>query len=175
MGLRLNLGCGKDIHPGFVNVDFVEGDGVDVVADLDETPWPWADESVDEILAFMVFEHVNRFDAIWREVYRVLRPGGEISIRVAYGNIYDPFHHSVWKKRSIRTLMYGYATSASPHRSFRLVQGPRFRWVPGGFPWWHARKYLGINLPPIPLVSTRYMFFTLKKVGKDAELVSKTP
>ena len=34
--LKLNLGCGKDIKKGFVNIDFKEIDGVDIdiVTDL---------------------------------------------------------------------------------------------------------------------------------------------
>ena len=30
--MKLNIGCGKDIRPGFVNIDHNPGTGVDVVA-----------------------------------------------------------------------------------------------------------------------------------------------
>lgn len=39
-GLKINLGCGTDIKPGWVNVDIAKLDGVDIVHDLDELPLP---------------------------------------------------------------------------------------------------------------------------------------
>jgi hypothetical protein len=33
--MKLNLGCGRDIKQGFVNLDYMPLPGVDVVADLE--------------------------------------------------------------------------------------------------------------------------------------------
>jgi SAM-dependent methyltransferase len=79
-GLRLNLGCGDKLLPGYVNVDVAEvraGKRPDVLCDLHRLT-PFADDSADEILAVHVVEHFWRWEvvAVLREWTRVLRPGG---------------------------------------------------------------------------------------------------
>ncbi len=80
--LRLNLGCGDKILPGYVNVDVVEsraGKKPDVLCDLHKLE-PFADNSVDEILAVHVVEHFWRWEVpdILKEWVRVLKPGGRM-------------------------------------------------------------------------------------------------
>ena len=50
--MRLNLGCGRDVREGYVNVDSLRLSGVDVVTDLFKMPWPWDDCSVDDSSVF---------------------------------------------------------------------------------------------------------------------------
>ncbi len=81
--LKLNLGCGIDIRPGFVNIDIQSFPGVDLIADvslLDE----FKDESVDFLVAQHVIEYIPRKVLIpallnWR---RVLKPKAPLEIRV---------------------------------------------------------------------------------------------
>src|SRR5258708_8631178 len=68
--IKLNLGCGPHIAPGYVNVDIVPLPGGDLVADLDQ-PWPWQDGTVAEILASHLFEHVDRPLLFMPEAWRV--------------------------------------------------------------------------------------------------------
>lgn len=80
--LRLNLGCGDKLLPGYVNVDVVEsraGKKPDVQCDLHRLE-PFADNSVDEILAVHVVEHFWRWEVldILKEWVRVLKPGGRM-------------------------------------------------------------------------------------------------
>jgi SAM-dependent methyltransferase len=82
--MRLNLGCGSLPEEGFVNVDAVGLPGVDVVHDLDTFPWPWEDGSVELVRAFDVFEHVGKPLEFMRECWRVLAPGGVLSIHTCH-------------------------------------------------------------------------------------------
>jgi|GEM_PF-246551 len=80
--IRLNLGCGDKILPGYVNVDVVEsraGKKPDVLCDLRKLE-PFADDTVDEILAVHVVEHFWRWEVldVLREWARVLKPGGKM-------------------------------------------------------------------------------------------------
>jgi SAM-dependent methyltransferase len=80
--LRLNLGCGDKILPGYVNVDVVEaraGMRPDIVCDLHDLA-PFDDASADEILSVHVVEHFWRWEVldVLREWVRVLRPGGRL-------------------------------------------------------------------------------------------------
>ena len=84
--LKLNLGSGRRPRPGYVNVDKF-GDP-DVVHDLETLPWPWADNSVGEIVLCHVLEHLgqdaNVYFAIMREMYRVCQADARILIHVPH-------------------------------------------------------------------------------------------
>jgi SAM-dependent methyltransferase len=92
MGLsKLNLGCGFGKIPGYINVDKEEACSPDKVVDL-EGPWPFADNSIDEIRACHVLEHLGQetsvFLGIMKEMYRVCVDGARINIQVP--------HHDHW-------------------------------------------------------------------------------
>ena len=81
--LRLNLGCGFDIRPSYLNVDFQEFHNPDLVADirkLDVLP----SEVYEEILAQDCLEHFSRCDAepTLVEWSRLLKCGGILKLRV---------------------------------------------------------------------------------------------
>lgn len=96
--LRLNLGCGMNHEPGFVNVD--KYGEPDVRHDLETFPWPWPDDSVEEIALTHVLEHLgqdpNVFIGIMKEMYRVCRDGATIRIIVPHPRnddfLADPTH-----------------------------------------------------------------------------------
>ena len=82
--MRLNLGCGDKILPGYVNVDVVEaraGMKPDVICDLHDLA-PFEDASADEILSVHVVEHFWRWEIrdVLREWIRVLKPGGRMIV-----------------------------------------------------------------------------------------------
>jgi SAM-dependent methyltransferase len=82
-GSRLNLGCGGRPLRGFVNVDLLDGPGVDVVADLGAR-LPFEDGTADLVYASHVLEHfpTDAVPGILREWRRVLRRGGRILVAV---------------------------------------------------------------------------------------------
>lgn len=96
--LKLNLGCCDTRPAGFTNIDIVPP--ADQIADLRE-PWPWNDNSVDEVLARDVFEHLPDKRHSMNELWRVLKPGGIARIQVPHatdgdGGHCDPTHRSYW-------------------------------------------------------------------------------
>ena len=88
--VQLNLGCGADTPPGFVNVDIVALPGVDVVCDLDQAGWPWKDGTVAYIKASHLFEHLADPVLFMAEAWRVLEDGGLLDIRVPGGHELAP-------------------------------------------------------------------------------------
>ncbi len=84
VSLKLNLGAGSDIQPGFTNHDLMALPGVDVTHDLDQFPWPWDDGSASRIRAFDVFEHVMKPYEFMRECWRVLAPGGVLDLQTVH-------------------------------------------------------------------------------------------
>jgi SAM-dependent methyltransferase len=82
--VRLNLGCGDKILPGYVNVDVAEaraGKRPDMLCDLHALT-PFQDNSVDEILSVHVVEHFWRWEVVGvlREWVRVLKGGGLMAL-----------------------------------------------------------------------------------------------
>jgi hypothetical protein len=96
--LKLDFGCGPHKREGFQGVDAFAFVGVDFVVDLRQTPWPWADASVEAAHASHFVEHLTGPErcAFVNELHRILVPGGQCQIIVphwasnrAYG---DPTH-----------------------------------------------------------------------------------
>ncbi len=78
---RLNLGSGKHCFPNAINIDFDER--ADIVGPVDSLP-DFQDESVNEIYAIHLFEHLNRTELKkpldeWK---RVLKKGGKLVLEM---------------------------------------------------------------------------------------------
>lgn len=71
--MKLNLGCGNERLPGYINADIVGGDEF---CNLSWQYWPWKDNSADEIRMWQVLEHLQNTDNVLNEVVRILKPGG---------------------------------------------------------------------------------------------------
>ena len=103
--LRLNLGCGDKLLPGWLNVDSVPDCNPDMVCNLEQFPWPWADNSVEEILLSHVLEHLGEerdvYLGIIKELYRVCCHGAKIQIMVPH-----PRHdHYLWDPTHVRPIL----------------------------------------------------------------------
>lgn len=89
---KLNVGCGRNVLPGWINLDCVSLPGIDVVADLEccaTAPLPFADDSVDEFLLQHVLEHIREPLPLMQELHRVASPGALAVIRTPYGSSDD--------------------------------------------------------------------------------------
>lgn len=85
--LKLHLGCGPIYKQGWVNIDM--GKGGDFCLDLRE-PIPLADESCCLIYSEHFFEHIEYPEPagkLLRDYFRLLKPGGRLSIGVPDGEI----------------------------------------------------------------------------------------
>lgn len=79
---KLNLGCGKDIREGFVNVDCFKFEGVDRVCNLNKYPYPFEDNFFDFIFAKDILEHLDNPEQCIKELWRISKPKGKIQIHV---------------------------------------------------------------------------------------------
>ena len=91
--IRLNLGCGNNIRTGYINIDFEEHEGVDMILDLNECKLPFGDNTVDEIILFHVLEHITDRYGLIRECWRVLKPNGILHMKLPT-KIVDITHQS---------------------------------------------------------------------------------
>ena len=84
--IRLNLGCGQNKIPGYVNVD--KFGNPDIKHDLESFPWPWETDSVSEIVLIHVLEHLGQdveiYFRIFQEMYRICSHGATVKIIVPH-------------------------------------------------------------------------------------------
>lgn len=79
----LIVGCGPNPHRRErthreTMLDVRPFPGVDVIHDLNCTPWPFPDNSFAEVVAIHVVEHLRDLVQFMDEAWRVLRPGGTV-------------------------------------------------------------------------------------------------
>jgi len=140
--LALDLGAAHAHPPGYLGVDRVRSDGVDIVAEL-PTPLPLADGSVGVIRAVDFLEHVADKVALFNELYRLLAPGGlllsETPSTDGRGAFQDPTHVAFYNENS-----FWYYTQAN-YRNFVPEIEARFQAsrVVTGYPTqWHADHHI---------------------------------
>lgn len=84
MKTKLNLGYGKDIKEGYLNVDIEKSEGVDIVMDLNKYPWNFKDNTFDEIIVDMILEHLDSKIKPMEELIRIAKQGAIIKISVPW-------------------------------------------------------------------------------------------
>jgi len=87
----LHLGCGNSKLNGAVGVDVLKMPTVDVVCDMDSTPWPFQDDSADLIFAHNVLEHVGSVVDFMNEAWRIGKDKSRVVIAVPYFRSVDAF------------------------------------------------------------------------------------
>ena len=86
----VNIGSGPTYfynRQDIINVDFYKYDEVDMVADI--IGLPIEDAKVDFIVNIATLEHIENANAAVREMFRILKPGGELFCYVPF---IVPFH-----------------------------------------------------------------------------------
>ena len=93
--MKLHLGCGNDYKKGYINCDVSKEVNPDKIIDL-EKKLPFGNNSVSEVIANHVFEHVHNFVPLMHEIHRVCKKGATIKIKTlffsAWGQYNDPTH-----------------------------------------------------------------------------------
>jgi predicted SAM-dependent methyltransferase len=81
--IMLDLGCGPNKNQGFTGIDRWEFDGVDIVRDL-RRGLPFADSSIDGIMAKHILEHFDGEDLIFivDEMWRVCKHEMKVYVEV---------------------------------------------------------------------------------------------
>ena len=89
---KLNIGCGKDIKKGYINLDKSKIKGVDVVHDIDKYPWPFPSNYLDEVYGRDVIEHVKDLVKAMGEIRRVCKPNAKVRLIVPYWHSSGAFY-----------------------------------------------------------------------------------
>ena len=150
--LRIDLGCGKNKREGFIGVDSIAFEGVDIVGDLTKK-WPWDDSSVDEVHCSHFLEHLEAPQRVHfaNELWRVLKPGAKATIITpywasarAYGDMthkwppvsefWFPYLSKEWRKVNAPhndgySCDFEYATGYNPHPGVATRSPEAMSWM----------------------------------------------
>ncbi|MBI2651796.1 class I SAM-dependent methyltransferase [Candidatus Woesearchaeota archaeon] len=137
---RLNLGCGKDIKKGYINLDKAKLGGVDVVHEMDKYPWPFKDNYFDEVYARDVIEHLEDLFKAMMEIKRICKNNAIVRIIVPYWHssaAFYPNHNYFFNTDSMK-----FFTEKRTYDSYYGFKLEKIRLMPSRIGW---------LIPPIPL------------------------
>jgi len=88
----VELGCGLKKKEGRIGIDVIDLPNVDIVADIEQGLPFLPDDSVDQIHCRSVFEHIENFENLMREIVRVLKKEGKAYVFVPHFS--NPYYYS---------------------------------------------------------------------------------
>lgn len=86
--------CPKNVK--YIGVDFVVGNGVDVVL-TDPYSLPFYADSVDVVVSSSCFEHSEMFWLLFNEILRILKPNGLFYLNVPSNGHYHRYPVDCWR------------------------------------------------------------------------------
>ena len=141
----LHIGCGDDKLQGATGIDLLKLPAVDIVYDLDKTPWPFEEKSFDIVYAHSVVEHVTDIVAFMNEVWRILAPGGRFIVSVPYFRSTDSFT-DITHKHFFTAQSFDYFFDENNSRANYCYTDKRFRRIGFWYGWPAASKRFLVRL-----------------------------
>lgn len=81
---KLDVGCGPKKREGALGIDKIASSAADVLHDLNHFPYPFPDNSFEEIYCDNVLEHLDDVIGVMVELHRIAKPNAKISITVPH-------------------------------------------------------------------------------------------
>ncbi len=146
----IDLGCGPNKLDGALGVDHYPYAGVDLVANLDQFPWPIKSNSQSCIYARHIIEHVAEIRLFLNEIHRIGCDGATVKIVTPHFSSLDswkdPTHRwhfaGSWYKSFTEQYMAGQVLPFE-HRETEITFGksiraivPRIMVRLAGYNWW---------------------------------------
>lgn len=112
----LDFGCGRQRHANSIGIDINPASAADVIGDLDQLPYPFADNTFDEIWCDSILEHLTDILGVMQELHRIARPGARIIIITPHYTSVDaytdPTHKHYFSSRTFDYLTGDFAEYA---------------------------------------------------------------
>ncbi len=133
----LDIGCGRNKWPGSIGLDIAPLEGVDVVHDLNQYPYPFPSEWFDRIRVIHVIEHIQSVLRAMEEIHRIAKAGAEVEIVTPHhtdsSSWQDPSH--LWHlnsrsfdffQKDFKTNYYSKARFAIDYSEIKLLKLYKF-------------------------------------------------
>lgn len=89
-----------------IHLDKLSFPNIEVVWDLENTPYPFSDNTFDKVIAYHCLEHISDTVKVLAELWRICKNKAEIFIRVPYYSSYlafqDPTHKRFFTEETFR-------------------------------------------------------------------------
>jgi SAM-dependent methyltransferase len=135
---RIDLGCGDYKREGFFGIDIVPGASVDLVLDMERSPLPFPDQSVDHIYSSHTFEHFTGWPVpLLREIMRVAKHNALVEVWTPHGRSDTAYlwgHHAFYTETTWRHVCFD-------HDDFYFGKD-----IPGRFDWQKTQYSLYPNI-----------------------------
>lgn len=120
---RLNLGCGRDVKEGFINIDKEKYEEIDILCNLGHEKLPFGDNSVDYVYAKSFIEHLDTYEMAFllEELYRVCKHGAFIEFIVPH--YLSPSSCRVFHKQRISE---GYFNDYDVNKTHSSLEGKKY-------------------------------------------------
>ena len=128
--VTLDFGCSNNKVDQAFGVDIDLRNRPDLVFDLSRFPYPLKESSVDRVYAKHILEHLEDLYGIFKEVYRILKDGGDFIIEVPHFSSHvaysEPEHNRYFSYFIFDKLIASISCQVLKrkitfHRSFRRV------------------------------------------------------
>lgn len=145
--VKLDIACGANKQEGFSGIDIRPLEGVDIVHDLEEFPWPIPDSTVSIAVASHYIEHIKPWLSIdfMNEVWRILEVGGTFAAVTPYpgsrGYWQDPTHCNGWNEATFQYF--------DPEYPLYTIYKPRPWKIKEGFPVWQTQGNIEVIMEKI--------------------------
>lgn len=159
--VRLNIGCGAKKLDGYINIDVSKKHKPDIVADMRQLPFK--SNSVDEIYADNVLEHMSDFVGAMKEMHRVLKKGGKLFIIVPAPTVvsaYIPQHQHYFSYTSFMPFELGdvhddyydfHFSKVMTRYTFEFINRIIQPLTDSGHVWVYERTFLSHLFPAVEL------------------------
>lgn len=109
---------------GAIGIDRIALPNVDIVHDLNSFPYPFEDNTFDEIHATHIIEHLDSIIKLMEELFRISKPGSKVVIITPHYSDFqswnDPTHKWHLTTYSFRYFEPGYESSYYTTARFRI-------------------------------------------------------
>lgn len=101
--VQIDLGCSRNKAKGYIGIDIDVDSDADIVADINKSGIPLKESSVDTLISKHLLEHMEDPIRFLKEVYRILKDGGQINIEVPHFSSHIAYgvghrHHFTYKE-----------------------------------------------------------------------------
>lgn len=170
---RIRKLFGTDINPIYLEAAalFAESRGVPCEYQIldDQKCIPFPNSSIDTVISFDVFEHVDDLERTLRECVRVLRPGG--SIFVVFPSFYNPLESHLGLVTRVPAMQWLFAPEAitEAYVSILKERGQEAHWyAPRALSPWE-------RLPTLNGTTKRQFYALVNRMPLEVARTTRTP
>jgi len=147
-GINLDIGCGENKQKGFVGMDRRDVEGVDIVWDIEDFPWPLEAESCLSVVGSHILEHIKPWYSVdlMNETWRILKVDAAAAFVMPYpgsrGFWQDPTHCNGWNEVTWQYF--------DPDYPLYMIYKPKPFKIEFGFPVWQANGNIEVMMRKVP-------------------------